>query len=184
LGTLLIRLLRSPLAGRRQSEQHGEVDDWELDAISDREPTSRSNAARFRWSWILASGALGAVVGFLIGAVTTGGSLPKYACADRVLALIDAKDLPDEPLEILAPIRLRKLGDPPLPLPGSMTTELVGSATGHQEFRPANGRLVVTVELPEESIDRTAEIVRGGTTVVARVRILAPFCKTKPAERD
>lgn len=130
-----------------------------------------------------AAGAVGAFLGFGIGTAGSGSDpdFPLFPCPDRVLALISAEGLLDfEVVNILAPLRAgsgAEMNDDMLPVQGSMTTELAGTPTGIQGFRPAGGTVAVTLELPRAAVGRSAAIVGENAEVIVRPTIRAPFCK-------
>jgi hypothetical protein len=130
-----------------------------------------------------AIGGAGVFLGFGIGTASSGGQadLPLFPCPERVLALISADGLLDfEVVGIQAPLRAgsgAEMDEDLLPLQGSMTTELAGTPVGSQGFRPAEGTVAVTLELPRAAVGRSAVIVGEDAEVITRPTIRAPFCK-------
>lgn len=150
-------------------------------------PTSGTSP---RWGRLAAPlwlcGAIGVVASFLgfgIGKTSSGGdaSVPLFRCSDGVLGLISADGLLDfEVVGIEAPLRAGSgagMDDDLLPVQGSMTTELAGTPAGSQGFRPTDGTVAVTLELPRAAVGRSAVIVGENSKVIARPTIRAPFCK-------
>jgi hypothetical protein len=171
------------LAAAAIDEQHvGVTSEWELEPLSDDDTTAESpSTGRSARRWIIGVVAVAAGgAGFVAGAATARDRPARYDCGERVVAVIAAEKLPDEPVEVLVPLRSGDLGRAPLPLLTSMATELVGSPVEHQQFRPAAGRLVLGTELPRDAIGRIAQIVgSAGPPVLADVPIAAPLCKAR-----
>lgn len=155
----------------------------DLEAIGPDEPTPVPGSARTRDRRLLA-GAVAMLLaggGFVVGQASRDEDRPLPVCGERPLGLIEADGLPDAPVRVAAPLRPTGLGDGPLPLPGSMTVEVVGVAEGDDTFRARDGRLVLAVELPRSSIGKSAQIESRDGATLAVVPISSPLCSVSPA---
>ena len=149
----------------------------ELETIGPDQPAPRNPRGALR-PWPLLAGVALLLVGggFLLGRAARDGEQPLPPCGDRALGLIKVSGLPDAAVRVEAPLRPAGMGDAPLPLPGSMTVEIVGTSEEEDTFRPSGGRLELAVELPLASIGSSADITTREGSPLGSTRITSPLC--------
>ena len=117
---------------------------------------------------------LGAAVGLVGLAILTG--VVTYARARELFAatacssepvLLRVQDLPPSQFSVTADLR-GTMADDPLPLTAGQVVLINGQGTGHQLFRPADGRLTIAFGLPFGA-SRTGEICGEDGALIRQV---------------